>query len=356
MTGEPRHVLRHAGGARPDGAGSGADGGTAGPGRPCPGQQPGLHGVAGGRRCRGHHQPRRARPAAADPQEQPGCGPGRAPRVAPGRFCGRHTAAHLPVAWPAVRARTRCRRRRPLAHRACPACGGHPSRPVGPCGLQLSPDPGGRHDGSRPAHPRGGQLSRRGRQYRAAVAGPAGPAARGLCGHAQPAAHPAGEGGRGRPGAGLSAARPGQRRGLPAGAGGLVCRARRRCLPVLCDGRPGPDRLPDRSARGPGGGRGRHRRDRAPRQRRAGARGRGGRSRGDDAVARLSADPLRHRRPLRGAAGHQPLRPHQPAAARLAGPGRPVGQGARHVRACRPGDGGAGALRPAWTRAPRHRR
>ena len=47
---------------------------------------------------------------------------------------------------------------------------------------------------------------------------------------------------------------------------------------------------------------------------------------------RLSADPLRHRRPVGVAAGRESLRPHQRADQGLDGPRRPDDQGQRHVR------------------------
>ena len=49
----------------------------------------------------------------------------------------------------------------------------------------------------------------------------------------------------------------------------------------------------------------------------------------------LSADPLRHRRPVGRAAGHQSLRAHQRAHQGLDGPRRPDRQGEGHVRASR---------------------
>ena len=129
----------------------------------------------------------------------------------------------------------------------------------------------------------------------------------------------------------------GRRRGLPAVAARLAARARHRGLPVLRHRRRRPDRLRDRGARGPGARRGRDRRDRAPRHRRPGARRRGRRGGRHHAQPRLPAGPLRHRRPVGRAAGRLPDRAHQHAHQGLAGPRRPDGQGARHVRAPEPG-------------------
>ena len=70
-------------------------------------------------------------------------------------------------------------------------------------------------------------------------------------------------------------------------------------------------------------------------------RGRGRRGRRDAVQPRLSADPLRHRRSLRGAAGREPLRAHQHAHQGLDGTRRPDDQGAGHVRASAPGGRGA---------------
>ena len=86
-------------------------------------------------------------------------------------------------------------------------------------------------------------------------------------------------------------------------------------------------------------------------------RRRGRRGRRDDAQPRLPADPLRHRRPLGGAAGRLPDRPHQHAHPGLARPRRPDDQGARHVRAPGPGGRGrappSGGARRAWSSAAR---
>ena len=54
---------------------------------------------------------------------------------------------------------------------------------------------------------------------------------------------------------------------------------------------------------------------------------------------RLSADPLRHRRPVGAAARGEPLRPHQRAHQGLDGPRRPDDQGQGHVRASVAGRG-----------------
>ena len=62
------------------------------------------------------------------------------------------------------------------------------------------------------------------------------------------------------------------------------------------------------------------------------ARGRSRRSRGDDADARISADPLRDRRSVGDARRCEPLRPHQYAHQGLARPRRPDGESERHVR------------------------
>ena len=56
---------------------------------------------------------------------------------------------------------------------------------------------------------------------------------------------------------------------------------------------------------------------------------------GDDAEPRLSADPLRHRRPFRRVAGGKPLRTHQHADQGLDGPCGPDHQDQGHVRAPR---------------------
>ena len=82
----------------------------------------------------------------------------------------------------------------------------------------------------------------------------------------------------------------------------------------------------------------------------AGGRGRrGGRH---HLQPRLSDDPLRHRRSLGRAAGHQPVRAHQHAHQGLARPRRPDHQGQGHVRASRAGRrGGQAPCRPR-TRAP----
>ena len=118
----------------------------------------------------------------------------------------------------------------------------------------------------------------------------------------------------------------GRRRGLPAQPARLAGASAASRLPVLRHRRPRPDRLRDRGARRPGARRGRDRRDRAPRHRRSGARRRGRRGGRHDAQPRLSADPLRHRRPVGGAARPLPDRPHQHRASRAgsAAPTRPT--------------------------------
>ena len=99
--------------------------------------------------------------------------------------------------------------------------------------------------------------------------------------------------------------------------------------------------------------RGRDRGDRAAGHRRSGAAGRGRRGRRHHVQPRLSDDPLRHRRSLRGAAGTEPVRAHQHAHQGLDGPRRPDHQGQGHVRASRAGRrGGQAPCRPR-TRAPR---
>ena len=171
--------------------------------------------------------------------------------------------------------------------------------------LQLPPDPGRLDDGDRRACARLHGVSRRRRatpSCRCRRWPSCAPDA--LCRHAElPAA---------------SCSRRPPRSGVPLpsltqGARSAARRSRRRCatgsaergiagLPELRHGRPRPDRLRDRGARGPGARRRRDRRDRAPRHRRPGARRRGRRGRRDDAEPRLPADPLRHRRPVGGAA------------------------------------------------------
>ena len=54
---------------------------------------------------------------------------------------------------------------------------------------------------------------------------------------------------------------------------------------------------------------------------------------------RLSADPLRHRRPVRAAAGRSAVRPHEHAHQGLARPRRPDDEGQGHVRASGAGRG-----------------
>ena len=121
---------------------------------------------------------------------------------------------------------------------------------------------------------------------------------------------------------------------FPPTAARRVARARHRRLPGLRDGGPRQHRLRDAGARGARRRRGRAGRDRAARHRRPGARGRGRRGRRHDArQRRLPADPLRHRRPVGGAAGRCALRAHQPAHQGLDGPRRPDHQGQGHVRA-----------------------
>ena len=119
-----------------------------------------------------------------------------------------------------------------------------------------------------------------------------------------------------------------------------AARPRHRRLPGVRVGRPRLDRLRDRGARGARRRRGRAGRDRAARHRRSGGGGRSRRSRRDVALQHgLSADPLRHRRPFRRAAGSEPLRPHQRAHQGLDGPRRPDDEGEGHVRASGAGRG-----------------
>ena len=73
------------------------------------------------------------------------------------------------------------------------------------------------------------------------------------------------------------------------------------------------------------------------------ARRRGGRGDRHQPEPGLSADPLRHRRHERGAAGAKPLRTHQHAHQGLDGPGRSDHQDQGHVRAPRAGGGPGGA-------------
>ncbi len=83
---------------------------------------------------------------------------------------------------------------------------------------------------------------------------------------------------------------------------------------------------------------------------------RGRRGRRHRAQPRLPAGALRHRRPVGGAARPLPHRPHAHPHPRLAGPRRPDGQGARHVRAPQPGGRGAEAPPRARPRAAGDRR
>ena len=104
------------------------------------------------------------------------------------------------------------------------------------------------------------------------------------------------------------------------------------------DGRRGRDCLRNDGARRARRRRGRAGRDRASRHRRSGARrARSAKSSSRRCSTRLSADPLRHRRPFDVSPGHEPLRAHQRAHQGLDGPRRPDDQGARDVRA--PGAG-----------------
>ena len=114
--------------------------------------------------------------------------------------------------------------------------------------------------------------------------------------------------------------------------------ARHRRLPGLRDRGPRQHRLRDAGARGARRRRGRAGRDRAAGHRRPGAGRRGRRGRRDAAgQCRLPADPLRHRRPVGGAARPLALRADEPAHQGLDGPRRPDDEGQGHVRASRPG-------------------
>ena len=85
----------------------------------------------------------------------------------------------------------------------------------------------------------------------------------------------------------------------------------------------------------------------------AGRRGRRGRR--DGAEPRLSAGPLRDRRPFSLHARHQPLRPDEPAHPRLAWSGRSDHQGEGHVRPCRT-DRGSPEAAPGLLARPAGRR
>ena len=104
---------------------------------------------------------------------------------------------------------------------------------------------------------------------------------------------------------------------------GRVQGARHRHLPDLCHGRRRHHRLRERGARGHDRRRGRDPGDRAAGHRRSGAGGRGRRGRRHHLQPRLPDDPLRHRRPVRGAAGHR-ARAGAPTCASRAGSAAPT--------------------------------
>ena len=202
--------------------------------------------------------------------------------------------------------------------------------------VRLSPDAGRLDHGRGRARARLHRHRRRPRQHRAAAGGDPVPEAHRLHRRAGLPEDPARQGRR-RP----ARTRPRSRR--------RSCRAARcfpRCGPeykqrgidtyqCLRHGRPRHHRLREPGAGGHDRRRGRDRGDRAAGHRRSGAGGRGGRGGGDLVQPRLPDDPARHRRPVGGAAGREPVRAHQHAHQGLDGPRRPDHQGQGHVRASR---------------------
>ena len=207
----------------------------------------------------------------------------------------------------------------------------------------LSPDAWRVDPGLRRARARLRRHRRRPRQHRAAARRHPIPEAHGLRRRARLPEDPARQGQGGRQGRLLLQEGAGRRRGAVSLAAGRVQGARHRHLSDLRHRRRRHHRLREPGARGHDRRRGRDPGDRAAGHRRAAAGGRGRRGGRHHLQPRLSDDPLRHRRSLGGAAGHQPVRAHQHAHQGLARPRRPDHQGQGHVRASRAGRRGGQA-------------